>query len=356
VATSLADRPVAQADQQPQGQAPGSAPPDAAAAAEPRSCANCGAPLAAGQDWCLRCGTAAPGSLAAAAPGWRSGAAVLGAVVVLIAGAGAAAYAAFGKSGHRAPAPRTALARVPAATAPGALAPPPPAPPGATTPAPKAATPTTIKPAVPSSKPPPISVPALTPKPTSTPTPAAVAPTSTGTTPSKSSSGGASQPAETEPKSKAILLDTNAASTYNPSALPASNFGDPSLAIDGESATGWTALVDAASAPKMAVGLAIDLRTPQRLGAIALVTSTPGMTVQLYGSAAGTLPAAITDPAWARLSSAVIEKKRRIRLTLSQPKRAFRFALLWISKAPAGSAGSARRVSINEIELFPPGK
>jgi hypothetical protein len=201
-------------------------------------------------------------------------------------------------------------------------------------------------------------VPALTPKPTSTPTPAAVAPTSPITTPSKSSSGGASQPAETEPepKSKAILLDTNAASTYNPSALPASNFGDPSLAIDGESATGWTALVDAASAPKMAAGLAIDLRTPQRLGAIALVTSTPGMTVQLYGSAAGALPAAITDPAWARLSSAVIEKKRRMRLTLSQPKRAFRFALLWISKAPAGSAGSAPRVSVNEIELFPPGK
>jgi hypothetical protein len=280
---------------------------------------------------------------------------VLGAVAVLILGAGAAAYAAFGKSSHRAAA-AAALARVPAAAVPPGTSPTPaPVVPGAITPTPKAATPPTVKPTLPLSKPPRISVPAVTPKPFSTPTPA-VTPTSTSTTPSKSSTGGSSQPAP-EPKSAAILLDTNAASTYNPSALPAGNFGDPSLAIDGESSTGWTALVDPASAPRMAIGLAIDLKTALRLGALALVSSTPGMTVQLYGTAAAALPTAITDPAWVRLSPALAVQKRRIRLTLTQPKRPLRFLALWISKAPAAATGhSARRVSVNEIELFPPGK
>jgi hypothetical protein len=354
VATLLADPPAAPADQQPQGQAPGAAPPDAAAG-DPRACANCGEPLAAGQDWCLKCGTAAPGSLISPSPGWRSGVAVLGAVGLLIAGAGAAAYAAFGKSEHKARPARSALASVPATAVPGPVATPTPAVPSPVPPAPKLGTPTTIKPALPLTKPPKIVVPAITPKPASTPTPA-LTPTHITTTPSKPSSGGSTPQPEPEPKSKAILLDTNAASTYNPSALPASNFGDPSLAIDGEPSTGWTALADPAAAPKIVAGLAIDLRTPQRLGSAALITSTPGMTVQLYGAAGSTLPAALADPAWVRLSPALVAKKRRMRLTLEAPKRAFHFVLLWISKAPAGSAGSSRRVSVNEIELFPPVK
>jgi hypothetical protein len=357
VATLLADPPAAQAEQQSQGQAPGPDPADAAGAAR-RACANCGAPLADGQDWCLRCGTAAPGSLAASSPGWRSGAAVVGAVAVLVAGAGAAAYAAFGKSEHVARATPSALARVPATTPPAAAVPPPaavPTPaavPRATTPTPKVGAGPTVKPTLPLTKPPKISLPAVTPKVTpkiSVPIPA-VKPTPATTTPSKPATG--ESPAPGEPKSAAILLDTNAASTYNPSALPASGFGDPSLAIDGETSTGWTSLVDRATAPRTAAGLAIDLRTARRLGALALVTSTPGMTVQVYGAPAGTLPAALSDPSWVRLSPALVEKKRRARLTLAQPKRPLRFVLLWISKAPAGS----RRVSVNEIELFPPGK
>ena len=56
----------------------------------------------------------------------------------------------------------------------------------------------------------------------------------------------AAKPA-TEPQANALLLDTNAASTYNPYAYPASDFGDPSLAIDGDVTTGWTAQVDPAA-------------------------------------------------------------------------------------------------------------
>ena len=34
----------------------------------------------------------------------------------------------------------------------------------------------------------------------------------------------------------------------------------------------------------MAVGLVIDLKTPQKVGSLTLITSTPGMTVQVYGA------------------------------------------------------------------------
>jgi len=36
------------------------------------ACETCGAGMAPGQDWCLECGTAAPGRLGASRSGWRS--------------------------------------------------------------------------------------------------------------------------------------------------------------------------------------------------------------------------------------------------------------------------------------------
>ena len=63
-----------------------------------------------------------------------------------------------------------------------------------------------------------------------------------------------------------ILLDTNAASTYNPYNYPESDFGDPSLTIDGDTTTGWTAQVEPATAPKMAEGVLIDLKTAAEAG------------------------------------------------------------------------------------------
>jgi len=108
-------------------------------------------------------------------------------------------------------------------------------------------------------------------------------------------------------------------------------------------------------APKMAEGLVVDLKTARRLSALALITSTPGMTVQAYGANGHTLPASITDPTWVPLSSAQAVKKRKVRIKLQDPVKAFRFVTLWISRAPAASIGTAQApgyVSLNEIELF----
>jgi hypothetical protein len=349
VNTSIADPPGLAADAAPQaGEAP--APPQAdtgkpvqdaaqqpAGAAE-RTCTSCGAPMADGQDWCLQCGAGAPGSLGT--PGWRPAAIALAVTAALLLGAAAAAYAALNSSPPKA----HVLTSTVAAVAPPAAAPatPTPATPLPATPV----TPTKIPPLA--TKPPKIPLTAMTPKATAPTTPAA--PTNT------------TEPASTTPatgeesSSQAIVLDTNAASTYNPYAYPATNFGDPSLAIDGDNSTGWTAQVDPSTAPKMAEGLLLDLKSAQKLSAAAVVTSTPGMTVQLYGANTKTVPTSITEPSWVALSHSIKLQKRHQRIPLRESGHAFRFITLWISRAPAASVGTPQapgHVSVNELELFP---
>jgi hypothetical protein len=355
VATLLADPPTAAPDEQqsPPGSS-GATPAPEPAVPEQRSCAKCGSPLDGAQDWCLQCGAGAPDSLGTRAPSWRSAAVILGALLVLVAGAATAAYAALSKSGGKAPAVTT-VAQVPATPAPAT-----PVTPTATA---KIGTPTTVKPIIPSGT-------ATPPKiPTTTPTPIPITPSTItpATTPAASktapaSGGGSSTPSE--PKQEAILLDTDAASTYNPYNYPATNFGDPSLAIDGDTSTGWTAQVEPAVAPKMAEGLLIDLNTARKISAVALTTTTPGMTVQIYGANGQTPPASITDPAWIPLSSARVQNKKRSHIKLGgttaaaarAAKKAYRFVTLWISSAPAASVGTVQApgsVSVNELELFP---
>jgi len=331
------------------------------------TCASCGAHLDQGQEWCLHCGAGAPGSLDPVGPGWRSATTVLAATAALVLGAAAAGYAALSKSGPRRAAPKViTVAQAPAAGlgTPGTASTPGSATPGSTTP--EAAspgglgTPTTIKPPG-STKPPKIPLTAPTPKSSETSTSTAGS-GSTGTSESTSestsksttkSSGGTTTTEQATP----LLLDTNAASTYNPYGYPASEFGDPSLAIDGETATAWTASVNPAVAPKMAEGLVIDLKTAQKVAAVTLISSTPGMTVQVYGANGHTLPGSITDPAWTALSAAQDAKKRSTHIKLRDSKKAFRFVVLWISKAPASAVGTAQapaHVSVNELELFAP--
>src|SRR5689334_5855156 len=118
VATLLADPPA------PAGA--GQAEPAVAQAAHAaRSCANCGAPLGAGQDWCLHCGTGAPGSLLSGAHHWRPAAAVISAVTLLVTGAAVAAYAALSKSTSHPKSALSALVRTPALPAVGAVPTPP---------------------------------------------------------------------------------------------------------------------------------------------------------------------------------------------------------------------------------------
>lgn len=303
-------------------------------------CANCGHAMAPEQDWCLNCGAAAPGSVYSA--GWRSAAGIAAVTIALVLGAGVAGVAALSKKQPATPVTTTTIAQVPPATT---------ATPGATTPT----TPATGLPGT--TTPPKIPLKAITPLPTTT-TPT----TSTPTTPTpeetkskeETSKTGGSGTEKKEPEP--ILLDTNAAQTYNPYAYPASGFGDPSLAIDGDNSTGWTAQINPATAPRLAEGVLIDLKTAQKLSAVKLVTTTPGMIVQVYGANGHTVPGSITDKAWVPLSHSLTVKKHHARIGLRNKKKSYRFVTLWISRAPASSVGTPEapgRVTVNELELLP---
>ena len=332
---------------------PGGPATASASATEPaaRACANCGAALHDGQDWCLQCGAAIPGSLDGGGPGWRSATTVLGVTAVLVLGAAAAAYAALTQPAARTPAPKVITIAQAPPTTPATI------PTTPTTPVTPGAlgTPTTIKP-LPSTTPAPkIPLTASTPKSsepgTTGTTNSSSTNSGTGTTKANTNSGGTTTTEEPSP----ILLDTNAASTYNPYGYPTSWFGDPSLAIDGETGTAWTAQLNPAVAPKMAEGLAIDLKTAQKVGSVKLITSTPGMTVQMYGANGTTLPASITDPAWVALSPSLDAKKRNTKIKLRDATKAFRFITLWISQAPQSAVGTPTapgHISVNELELF----
>lgn len=327
-----------------------------------------------GQDWCLQCGTAKP-RLFAGGPGWRTGIAILGSTAVLVCGAAVAAYAALNKAKPKrsvvALVVKTPATGVPATTAPST--------PGATsTPGttPLPGTPTTVK-----ATPPKIPLQTPTPKSTSgadteannalfppeTKTTKTTSPTNTTGTnttgePTKST-GESKETGSSETKTTAeesetpspILLDTNAASVYNPYNYPASLFGDPSLAIDGEVSTAWTAQVQAENAPKMAEGLLLDLKEPQKLGSAVVKTTTTGITVEVYGTNGSIPPTSISDPAWARIVGLKVLKKKSTSLKLKTKGKGYRYILLWLAKAPATStATSPGSVSINEFELFPP--
>jgi hypothetical protein len=322
-----------------------------------------------GQDWCLQCGTAKP-RLFGGGPGWRTGIAILASTAVLVCGAAVAAYAALNKTKPKSSAVAL-IVKTPATGVPGTTTP---TTPGAgSTPGtiPVPGTPTTVK-AIPPK------IPLQTPTPKSTSGadseannalfPPETKSTKTTTTSTKTTSEltkSTSENKETsgsETKTSAeseapspILLDTNAASVYNPYNYPASLFGDPSLAIDGEVSTAWTAQVQAENAPKMAEGLLLDLKAPQKLGSTVVKTTTTGITVEVYGTNGSTPPTSISDPAWARIVGLKVLKKKSTTLTLKTKGKSYRYILLWLAKAPATStAANPGSVSINEFELFPP--
>ena len=324
-------------------------PPAPAAPAEPtpepalapeRRCAECGASMNPAQDWCLECGEGAPDRLPGP-PTWRSATAIIAAVVVLVLAAGAASVAALTSPGRRTVHAPAAVAQTPPVTPapvnPGGTLPatPPKIPGAAVTPPPAKVTPAApVQPATP--------VPATH---TTAPVAPAPAPAAQPVTPAKPSHP--SPPAPGTPGGP-ILLDTDSASTYNPSGYPDSRFGDASLATDQDSTTAWTAQVEPSTAPKLALGLLIDLKAPQKLGSLNLVTNSPGMVVEIYGARGATAPPTITDPGWTRLGSARAVQRTE-QFTLATAGRSFHFVVLWITKAP--SASPTASVAVNEVTL-----
>ncbi len=388
----LADPPAAPGTEQPPFSGgppappvPPEGPPDPAAPAQPsaqgHTCAHCGAPLQEGQQWCLQCGACEPGSLGER-PDWRPLTVLALLAAFLAAGAAVAGAAALSKHGKAAP---RATALAPTHPAPGVGGTTPTTPAAPTTPSatgaggtgthtsPKGSANNLLFPPSSTAKPPKLPSPAPTPESSGS----SNAPEPSGSGESSGSGSGSTTPAKTntetgtstnESKSKEgssgkseqpnpILLDTDAATTYNPSNYPAAGFGDPALAIDGEPSTAWTAQVQPSSFPNMAEGLLINLRGAMKLGSLELATPTRGMTVQVYGATGAKAPVTITEPGWTQLSRSHVLKKKVTHLKLRAEGKTFGFVLVWIVKAPLASQGTPTapgHVGLSEVALYPP--
>jgi hypothetical protein len=326
-------------------------PPEAA-----QTCRACGAPMEADQDWCLNCGTAAPGSLGER-PGWRAATTVIALALLLVLGAVGAGYAAL--TGDSTP---QQTASTPAAT-------PPPAaqtttPPPAATTEPPAATETT--PTTPSATAKPNTLPKvktptsgstggspITPAPTpttstpSTSTPSTGTGTGTGTnTGTGTGTGTTTTPADTGPKP--IDLNGDAGSVYDPYKRVKAS-GEATRALDDDASTSW--YVDPANPEQIAVGYAVDLGKLQGVRQIDLQTPTPGFRVEIYATDETELPPDILDTRWSHIkdvSNVGAKDDGKQKIVLGAGTTKYRNVLLWFTQPPT----AAPRLRISELQLL----
>ena len=319
-----------EAPETPEGTAPdgSGSEPDAADVAVERACPHCGAALADDQDWCLECGQSTRERWSGL-PGWRTGAAVIAVTLVMASGAVAAAYAALksddsgdapsttqiaqGPNADQIPAPppidipeETAAEKKAAEAAASAQVPPPVDPPPA---APPVSTPPVTPPSPARRRRAPVAAPPTRPRRSPRPRPTgSTPPAESGDTPDKNGSGKtpATKPVERTPLT-AVTLDpaSTVAAAYNPFAHDPSVFtGDPKQAFDGDPATAWAVgLPTPTDVATPAVGLVIDLGKAQKLRRLSITTTTPGTTVEVYGSPDPIPPATLDDDGWTHLAT-----------------------------------------------------
>jgi hypothetical protein len=319
-------------------------------AATPRACRACSAAMQDGQDWCLSCGTAAPGRLGGR-PGWRTVNSVAALTLVLVTGAVAASYAALSgdassKAGQAAPANVAPLpgqvAQVPDAPPPVTTTPPVTTPPVTpTTPPAKPVVP--AKPVAPVTPVVPVTPPATTT--TTTTTPATTTTTPTTTTPAT--------PAVTLTK---IELGADAMDKYDPSGR-ITRSTDTADAYDGSKTTAWT-VTTADDRYPMQVGLLVDLESPKTVKQVNLGTTTPGGRVEVYGAAGSALPPDILDTRWEHVASRSkldrtadlgnVKDDNVEKIRLLQDGGRFRYVLLWFTTPPTASP----TVRVSELDLL----
>jgi hypothetical protein len=299
-----------------------------------RTCERCGAAMSPGQDWCLDCGTAAPGRLGRR-PGMRTAATVVGLTLALVAGAVTAGYAAISGDAGRETATPPAASGAPIAQAPPStpVAPPP------TTAAPATPLPT-VKPPKTATPAPPVSHPS-TPAPTaSTPAPATSTPTTSTPTTSTPTTSTPSAPA-IEP----IDLGADAASLYDPYTRSTAN-GDPADAYDGDATTAWK-VTTVGDGQEMQVGLLVDLGKKRSIKQLKLRTGTPGFRLETYAADTAQVPPDILDTRWAHLhNKSGVAKSDTVALAGDSHK--YRYVLLWLTNPPK----SGPTVKINELTIL----
>jgi hypothetical protein len=332
---------------------PRETPPEEALAppASGRTCKACGAAMEDGQDWCLACGTAAPGSLGDR-PGWRAASTVVVLALLLVLGAVGAGYAALKSDTN---AKTTASAPPPASPTQAQVAPP------ATTQAPSTQAPTASAPTT-SSTPKSSTLPKVhSPKPSTTQgspvTPVTPAPTTPTPTPTPSTSTpststpSTSTPTTTQPQDtgpQPIELKSDAGSAYDPYGR-AKATGKPERALDDDTSTSW--YVDPNDPQSIGVGYAVDLGKLQGIREIKLQTTTPGFTMEVYATDEPELPPDILDTRWSHVtnvSKVGVKEDGKENVVLGAGSTKYRNLLLWFTTPPTDGP----RLRLVELKLL----
>jgi hypothetical protein len=315
------------------------------------TCTACGAPMHAGQDWCLTCGTAAPGRLGER-PGWRAASTVIALTVVLVLGAFGASFAALTDDGKQpTPTPAPAAATPPAQQQAQVA---PPAATGETGTAPPQSTPTTTTPhKIPKVKAPTTGATQGTPITPGTSTPStSIPPTSTpSTTPSTSTPSTTNQqnsppPAGTGPQP--IELAGDAGKLYDPYGRAKAS-GVAERALDSDATTSW--YVDAKDAAQLGIGYAVNLGKLQGIREIQLQTPTPGFRIEVYATDETEAPPDILDTRWSHITNvsnvgAKDDGKQKVVLGAGTTK--YRNLLLWFTEPPSDGP----RLRLTELQLL----
>jgi hypothetical protein len=302
-----------------------------------RTCEQCGAAMASGQDWCLDCGTAAAGRLGRR-PGMRTATTVVGLTLALVVGAVTAGYAAISGDAGRDTAKPAAASAAPIAQAPPST--------------PVAPTPTTAAPAapLPTVKPPKTATPAPPVSHPTTPAPAASAPAPAASTPTTSAPATSTPPHTTPsrpaaPSIEPVDLGADAASLYDPYTRSTAG-SDPADAYDGDTTTAWK-VSTAADGQEMQVGLLVDLGKKRSIKQLKLRTGTPGFRIETYAADTAQVPPDILDTRWAHLHNKSGVAKRDT-IALAGDSHKYRYVLLWFTTPPKKSP----TVKINELTIL----
>jgi hypothetical protein len=179
---------------------------------------------------------------------------------------------------------------------------------------------------------------------------AGTTPTQTTTTPTTPTT----TPTQTTTDPTQTTTTTTPATTPNGKVHADSDFsGDPSAAFDGDPTTAWSvALGTPELVAEPQAGLLIDLGTATKLRKLVLTPTTPGTTIEVYGSDADTAPATVDDKGWKKLATQ-LDVNGRTRITLGKDTVGtgkVRQLLIWFAAGP--DDGTSTSVGISELQLY----
>lgn len=342
-------------ERQPEAAPPEPETPAPEASAPARTCSTCGTEMAVDQDWCLSCGTAAPGRLGNR-PGMRAASTIVMVVALLTGGAVAASYAALSDDANRQVAQPAGpsgspVAQVPPTTDPASGTPVTPVTPEGTTSVPTTPTvPSVTAPSIPNTgaTAPPIKLPTtqsqtpfkITGGPTTTTN---TQPSTTTNQPTTSTPSSTTKQPTTSTKAEPTAIDFPADSValYDPYSRLADQT-DPADAYDSSAKTSYS--VTAKDGAKMGLGVVVDLERAKAVKELELTTDTPGFRVEIYATDSDELPPDILDTRWAHIKdrSRVDETKtagnkagdRKERVVLGAGTVKYRYYVLWLTTPP----------------------